>query len=717
MFVGTVEPVYATGRADFCGQLPVPVALELARFFAIATTLSTAIFAALTLFRSQVDRIAIRRARALTVVVGLDEDTLPLVAAIARRMGANETLAIITSDSNRSCVSEARSLGARIREMPLTDSAALAHLRLWKRLTRLYLLSEDSAHNEERLQAIDHALDALGVDRPRLPLTVRIDNPWHAEVWRRSFLESNTASVSTENGARRWVADAVGKFEITAGRVARHLARVEPGAGAPAKGVLLVGLYPLTYALTSEMAQMHRERKVFDDPDRRLPSRVIVMSPGASGFLTDHQLRQERISPGEAALHVEASDVVPSVEKVGDTIGRDDREFAVVLTDPSLEIFATRLANRRPGLRIYQASTAATSLRPSSAIGSLFPFPVTFQFDNDAPQDAWERAAELIHEAYRANSRAMGWPIAPEVDYDWTTLGPFWKQQNRRQVTHTLALVESVGHTWNTLSHPPAPPLPARFAEMEREDKLRELGFEPETVRRMIAAEHDDWMKSFTSEGWKYAEIRDDKAKRHNRLLPWDQLMAQDEHTRRIIAQCKASGTVPPEGLRLHEHRAQDSLIDTLHTLRSLGYRSIPRATTTELDTRPPDVWRSFRRVGVVLAERRTEPWTWTTEAGDQMVGEAGDWSVVDDAGVERSVDDESFRLSYEPTDEAGKYLRTGVFHARQVQVEETVATEEGPARARVGDWVVKGARGEVWPVPAERFLASYEGLAEGEPT
>lgn len=251
---------------------------------------------------------------------------------------------------------------------------------------------------------------------------------------------------------------------------------------------------------------------------------------------------------------------------------------------------------------------------------------------------------------------------------------------------------------------------------MDRVDKLRELGFEPETVPKMIVAEHEDWMKFFLSEGWRYAETRDDQAKRHNRLLPWDQLMAQDEHTREIIAQCRASGVVPPDGLQLHEHRAQDSLIDTLHTLRSLGYRSIPKSKMTELDARPPDVWRSFRRVGVVFAERRTEQWSWTTETGDQMRGEAGDWSVVDDAGVERSVDDESFRLSYEPTDEAGEYSRTGVFRARQVHVEEIIATDEGPVRARVGDWVVQGARGEVWPVPSERFLASYEGPIEAGP-
>lgn len=706
LFLGTVESVYSPDidPGTYCGTQQFPVALELARLLAIGTTLSTALLAALTLFRSQLDRIAIRRARDLTVVVGLDDDTLPLVTAVARRMAPSQTLVVITSDAKRSCVSEVRQLGARIRELPLTDTQGLTDLRLWKHLKRLYLLSEDPVQNEYRLRAIDTAMDALGADEARLPLTVRIDDPWHAEVWRRSFLESRDPSVTTGSGTLRWVADAVGKYESTANRVARHLVRRNPARPSP-DTVLLVGVHRLTYALTSELAQMQREQTVYDDPDRTLPSRVIVMAPDAAGFLDDHQLRQQRIAPGAMALAVESVNAVPSVEAVMELVGDEQQRFAVVLTDPSFEQYGTRLASRCTKLLIYQATRATSTLSNSSTVGRLYPFPIAMAVDEDAPQDAWERAAQLIHERYRANNKAHGWPIAEDVDHDWSSLPAVYQQQNRRQVTHTLALVESVGHSWNTLDHPPAAPLPDSFPDMDRAEKFRILNFTPETVEKMIAAEHESWRNLFLNHGWRYSERRDDKAKLHNRLLSWPELLEQDRETLRELEMLRGKGLPSPEKVEFHQTRAENSLIDTLLTLRSLGYRSIPKDTGD---------WRWFRRVGQVAAELRNYAWTWKTGAGDQMQAEAGDWAVIDDSGQERSVAPESFSASYELI-EGNRYRRKGIFRARQVEVQETIGTDEGDAVAHIGDWIVEGVHGELWPVPADRFEATYEELTNAE--
>lgn len=580
LFVGNLEPTYAGDPTaeNICGRADLPVSLELARLLAISTTLSTAVFAALSLFHSQLDRIAIWHAKNLTVIVGIDDDTLPMVTAIARRMGSSETLAVITGNAARPCVTEARQLGARIREIPLTDSQTLTDLRLWRKLDRLYLLSEDPVQNEKRLRAIDTALDGLGVHRPRLPLTVRIDDPWHAEVWRRSFLESRDPSVFTRDGAHRWVADAVGKYECTANKIARHLLRNNQSRPAP-QAVVLVGVHRLTYALTSELAQMTREQMFYSDPLRTLPARVIVMAPDASGFLTDHHLRQERIAPGETSLIVEPCDTRPSVEAIMQIVGTDEERYAVVLTDPSLEQFGTRLANRCTRMLVYQATEASATLSDSSTVGRLFPFPISMAIDEHAPQDAWERAAQLIHEAYRANSKAKGWSISEEVDHDWATLGPVYKQQNRRQVTHTLALVESVGHSWNTLDHPPAPPLPENFHDMSRAEKLDVLGFKPNTVGMMIADEHQSWMDLFEDHHWKYSEVRNDQKRLHNRLRPWQELIDEDREVLRLRAEQFTNGENPPKTVELHRDRAENSLIDTLLTLRSLGYRSMPKDT------------------------------------------------------------------------------------------------------------------------------------------
>ncbi len=93
------------------------------------------------------------------------------------------------------------------------------------------------------------------------------------------------------------------------------------------------------------------------------------------------------------------------------------------------------------------------------------------------------------------------------------------------------------------------------------------------------------------------------------------------------------------------------------------------------------------------------------------MIAEPGDWKVSDAAGV-RSVAADVFDRSYVQVS-PGRYRRTGVFRARRVEAEETIATLEGEALAHPGDWVVEGAAGEQWPVPAEHFAYSYEEIGD----
>ncbi|OBK71300.1 RyR domain-containing protein [Mycobacterium sp. 1274761.0] len=698
LFVGNVEGRYGSERG-VCGTDAMPLALELARLLAISTTLTTALAAALTLCRSQLDRIAIWRARSVTVVVGMDDETISMLRAIAASLDDDETLVVITASADRTCVAEVRALGARVREVSLGDPSPLSSLRLWKKLDRLYLLSEDPAQNEARLAAISSAMDYLGDDRLRLPLTVRIDDPWQAEVWRRSFLDEDEMAAS-QSRHRRWVADAVGRYEITATKVVRHLTATAAKGHAliPPDTVVLCGLYPMTYALSSELAQAHREQEVYASGDHRPPSRVAILARGAPGFVEDHYLRQSRIAPGQTGIAVDAYDVEPTVEVISEHLaGLDSQRCAVVLSDPSIEIHGTRLAARFPRLRIYQASAAAVTLPETSIVGQLYRFPISMELDPDAPQDVWEHAAELIHERYSAGEDRSQWTARP-----WKLLDPFVKQSNRRQVINTLWLVEAVGHTWNTLEYPPASPLAADFAEMSPLQQLQELGFDSDTAELLLRREHEDWCRFYFDAGWKHAEQRCDAERRHDRLLPWEELMEQD-------AELRKQGVTDPDP-RLNLTRAQRSLVGTLVSLRNLGYRSIPKPDPRPVvDSAGEPQWRRYRRRGVVSAQRRDRDWTWTTGSGDTMHGKAGDWAVTDERGRERSVATGIFEGSHEFV-EGHRYRRTGTVEARRVTADEVVATKEGDALARPGDWIVRGHHGEQWPVPAKQFLETYEG-------
>ena len=74
-----------------------------------------------------------------------------------------------------------------------------------------------------------------------------------------------------------------------------------------------------------------------------------------------------------------------------------------------------------------------------------------------------------------------------------------------------------------------------------------------------------------------------------------------------------------------------------------------------------------FERIGLVQASQLSEPLAWTTHAGEQMHGFAGDWQVIDDAGNMRTVTDPDFQSSHEPLG-GGRWRRVGMYRAWQVE-------------------------------------------------
>ena len=122
--------------------------------------------------------------------------------------------------------------------------------------------------------------------------------------------------------------------------------------------------------------------------------------------------------------------------------------------------------------------------------------------------------------------------------------------------------------------------------------------------------------------------------------------------------------------------------------------------------------WQRYRRRGEVTARRRQTDWTWTATSGEVMSAKAGDWAVIDDAGVEHSVAAEIFESTHEEAEsrEPHRYRRVGTVWAKRVTSRELVTTLEGDAVAERGDWIIEGQAGERWPVSNEHFHKTYEG-------
>jgi hypothetical protein len=657
---GTIgdQSIGEPGQPQHLCPIPTPVALDVARLSAQAAIFIGLASVAVALFRTQTDRFHIWWARSVTAVVGIDEETPSMIGAIAKSSGRRGTLVVMTDVPDRACVDEARTHGARIATVDFTRPATLAASSLWRKLDRLYLLSADPSANLRRLGVITERLSVVG-RKNRLPLIVRIDDPWQAEVWRSQQFGGSGGSD------RRWVADAVGKYEVTARRLLDAVINTTT-----VDRIMVCGASPLTLAVCADMAQRRRERDYYTAPDQApLPSLTLV-ARSAEEYLHDHEFHEQRLGFASPA-GVDAVTEAPGMATLLRLIGAHDGAAAVILVDSDSSIettIGTRLAARFPEMPVYAWDPAARASEDGVPIvGRLRTYRLALDVAEGQAHDAWERAAMLIHTNWVKDTEHN----TPATRL-WPQLDEFYRESNRRLVRNILWMAEEKGeHTWSS-GGTPAEVSVAELRGLAPTEQMRRLGFDRDAALAMARAEHEDWCRYYRAAGWRHGE-RSDEKKIHNKLVDW------------------AVTEADPVLL----DAAVGSVAAALLELRELGYRSRP-------------AWESFRRSGMVTAEKRTTAWTWTARTGQTMHADAGDWALQDAGGDSWSVRDDIFIESYQHVAE-NRWRRTGVVSARPARIGEMVHTEEGPLQAAPGDWVVKGTHGELWPVSADRFAQRYE--------
>jgi hypothetical protein len=635
---------------------PTPAGLELGRITALAAIFTGLGGVVVGVFRSQVDRLRANYAESVTVVVGIDDDTQSMISGIAQRSDHRSTLVVITNAGDDR-VQRARRQGARVVLADFNNPSTLTSLRLWRNLSHLYLMAPDPAINLLWLERIGRRLAEIG-HKHRLPLIVRMDDPWLAEAWRaQQFGGSDT----------RWAADVVGKYEVTAGRLLDGII-----ATGVTKRVFICGTSQLTLALCADLTQRALERDFYTPPDAAPLPALTLIERDADEYLRDHEFYRRQagfMSEGPAIDAIAEAPTIPTLLKlIGDA---DPAGCAVILVDAHATTTGTRLAARFPEMPVYAADLNSSIADDSiQVVGMLQSYSLVLDTREGQVQDAWERASRLIHERYVSTIDPQA-PRSPAA-MPWAELNEFYRGSNRRQVRNALWMVEQIaGHTWNTWGSPPAQLSGSDMAGLPPLDQLALMDFDHFSALSMAQAEHEDWCRYYRRNGWKYGSPRDDSHKIHDKLVDWSVV----EST--------------PDML----NAAVRSLAGTLWSLRQLGFRSRP-------------LWQSFSRVGTVAAQRRDQPWTWTSDSGDKMRAKAGDWAVQADGKV-WSVRDDIFRDTYEPAGD-GLWQRKGRVQARPARPGETINTLEGPTSAADGDWVVRGSTGEQWPVPGEEFARRY---------
>lgn len=736
-----------------------PTALEVARLTIAAAIFISLVGVVAAAFRAQFDRLRAACATSVTVVVDPDNDSASMIGPIARTLRSNSTLVLMTDNPDPGWAAEARGQGARIVQADFDRPETIAIHRFWRRMNRLYLLSADPSTNLLRLSVISRRLAPI-FTRRRVPLIVRIDNPWLAEAWRAQQFGQHASRSD-----HLWATDTVSKYEVTARRLIDQILDNKA-----VRQLIICGSSQLTLALCTEMALRNIERRFHAAQGQPELPELTLVAPDADEYAREHAARQPRNGLVSDPPTVHAVTAVPSAAEVSDIVEGQDATTSVIVVDSAAvadPILGTRLAARYPTMPIYMWDPAARlNTERIPVAGELRTYRLGMELPDGYAHDNFERTAMLIHERY-ASSRA---DRTESASLPWEMLDDFYKGSNRRQLVNALWMVEKIaGHTWRTGGRAQDQVSPDSLRELDAvgdgetispDDpagvavkRLERMGFSEEAIYAMAQADWEYWSRSLRDGGWTWGSERSTKDKRHERLVDsWDATLADpklkgvalksladaqvalatlkrlgfSEDAAYAMAQaewqdwsrylCEHGWTLGDkrrESWKKHEKlvdnwevtvadpelkaAALTSLVGTLIELMKLGYRSRP-------------MWEMYERIGTVAAKHRRMQWNWITAAGKTARASAGDWEVRDGASS-WPVRNDIFRASYRHKD-GRRWERWGKVLARPARAGETIQTLEGPVTAADGDWVIQGDRGEQWPIPCDEFRRRYRGPA-----
>jgi hypothetical protein len=649
----------------------------------LGATLTGALTAAAVLWREPLNRLRARAMRDAIVVTGLDALTMPLLQQLAQahRRGS---IVVIEPDSGHPLLADARATGVKVMVASPASARVLLPVLAGRRgceLSYLYALGQDVRENEMVLEAARSILRTHQPDPQRQPhLVARIDDPRHADHWRGEHT----------GAADLWFEDALSPLEATA----RTLVNQVFSTGA--QSLVLCGDSPPVLAVLLELArrgwELRELRRAAQAGQARLttgpwptaadrelltplPVRQVILLDERAADL-GREYRATAPAPAVAAGPEVRAEPLSWRDQllvmVDALVPAQAAQTAVVITDSrpegSLHV-AGRVARLHPGIPLF-VLTAGPAGPPRPIFDRLSPFQLTLLVDGRPPEDTWTRVARHWHECYRLSHPPLPGEPRKLTSRRWAELDEFLRQDNILQLRSVLTEVARRGRHWLPARAVP----PGSFIELTGED-----------LAAVAQAEHTRWFRRRQAAGWvpDGAAANGGPDRVNTRVVPWAVLSAADRQS------------------------SIDYLRSQLVQLEEAGFMpNVPAGGPAEA--------RPFRRVGTVRARQLRARWPWARRTGDQLNGEAGDWHVVDDAGDERTIREPEFSSSHEPLG-AGRYLRTGIFHAWRASQEQVLRTMEGRAVAQPGDWIVEGSGGERWPVPDGQFRRSYLTWPGGE--
>ena len=169
----------------------------------------------------------------------------------------------------------------------------------------------------------------------------------------------------------------------------------------------------MTLALCADLTQRALERDFYTPPGAVPLPALTLVERDAEDYLRDHEFYRQQagfISAGPAIDAVAEAPTVPTMLKL--IADGEPATSAVIFVDAHAATTAARLAARFPDMSDLspRTSTPASATTRSRSSADLQSYSLVLDTQEGQVQDAWERAARLIHERYVST-----------IDPSWTT--------------------------------------------------------------------------------------------------------------------------------------------------------------------------------------------------------------------------------------------------------------------------------------------------------
>jgi len=486
-----------------------PWHLDVARWSAAAVSFYAVLRAGSVLFAGELDRLRLRRLSGHVVVCGLGRKGLQLAQDFLAR---GDKVVIIEKDEDNDHLLAAREAGALVVLNAAAHDAILQRVRVAHASVLLAVTGDDGANIEIAVAARRLVRETAPGRSTPLRVHAHVGDLRLCGLIRSSRVLSGPEPVE------------VTPFNVheSAARVLLRDNPLDPQRLVPGDP-RFVHLCVVGFGQMGESVALQAARMVHLANGARL--RVTVIDRKAE----ERRKRFLGRCPGFTAVadldvlegDVEYDDVLARIEEWGQDPGRlldivvcfddDRRGLACALA------LSERLRERRVPVwvRISQEagmSALALGAAEGSWTGRISVFGLLDRLctRESVLGESLDVLAHAAHEDYLRRKLAQGEVAGSRPALrPWRELDEFFRESNRQQADHIPVKLRAVGCRTE-----PAPPgeAPGGFA------------FTPEEVEMLARMEHDRWCARHLLDGWRRGNARDDVARTHPCLVPWEQL-------------------------------------------------------------------------------------------------------------------------------------------------------------------------------------------------